>query len=275
MAKIHLSAIDFDYPDLDDEWPKAIPPAPASALPVVNRSTKPANETAPAPPSLTQSVTTVSDNNNSKEEKVADEVPLVNRQLKVQAVQKYDMDKELLLKTKEDLMDKSLDTAKQNLDQERAWERLHAEKSRRASGGDGDADDAEKMRQLKIREEQLLSHLKKLEGDNRQHEEEIARLRMTVSQYQKRDDLAALQADDVQTQNRIRDKEQERKRIFDDLHRLRQLRKEKELAEKATNGANKPANPSPKITGLRQSLQRFFFRLLFTIIDNDVIMVAV
>lgn len=234
---------DIEYPDFDDEMRKLVQEAnPAPTQPTINRTTKPSIEVAkpiervdpysppsafiasttfvptPAPPTMKEQIMP-----NFKTE---DRVPQVDRNLKQKAMITY-------RKAEEDLVEKYIATTQKRLQQENEWEMLRIKKESSVN--------SEMTAQLQEKEEQLIDMLRKMEAENKQQELEITRLRKEVDEFQKRNESAGDQMhqgeEETSIEERIKSKEAERVVMYQEVERIRNLRKEAERAAQAEKEA--------------------------------------
>jgi len=221
-APIALSSTpigDIYYPDLEVEIIPIKPNVP-SVQPIIDRKAKPDVDIKPLghiylgdPPSVRDT----GEAEPATELKKVAQAPEVNRNLKNSAVLKY-------LEEEEKLVERSLTMAQERLDQEKEWDRVRMEKESSIHN--------EIRAHLQEREEELIKCLKKMETDNKEQELEIGRLRKQVGDYKRRnqdiDQKTKKEGEEESIENRIRDKEKARSAMYQEVEKLRQLRKHKE-----------------------------------------------
>lgn len=217
---------DIEYPDLDAQA-ETNPPTATNGVeefqarqPTVNRTTKPVLEV--RQPSVEYSPFLPADSTKFVPQEPPVVVPMpnipqVDRKLKKEALVKY-------LQAEEELVERSKD----RLNKEQEWDRIRSQKESSLN--------SELTAQLQEREEQLINVLRQMENDNKQQEAEIARLRLEVDRYEKREEdsksnsieEAVSRTEEQFIQTRIQESEQKRQAMYKEVERLRLLRKQQQ-----------------------------------------------
>jgi len=221
---------DIIYPDLEEEIQIPIISELPSAQPVIDRRIKPDTEVKfnrfvsdpSLEPSDRKNLHPLSTKDTNAEFVIEPKkTPNVDRNLKNNAIMKY-------LEEEEKLVELSLKMTQDRLHQEKEWNQVRIQKE--------SAIDNEMKAHLQQREEELIHLLKKMETDNKEQELEINRLRKEVGDYKRRDETLdqkwKTESEEEFIANRIRDKEKERSVMYEEVEKLRQLRKQMEEAQR-------------------------------------------